>query len=59
MFTAISAIVIVVLLILIYKAFEDLHESVAMALYWNPDAKISRFARTVYTLMERKSTTRS
>lgn len=54
MFTALAAIVIVVLLILVYKAFEDLHESVTIALRWNPDAEISPFARRAYNLIERR-----
>ncbi len=54
MFTALAAIVIVVLLILVYKAFEDLHDSVAMALQWNPEAKISGFALFAYNLIERR-----
>lgn len=54
MFTTLAVIVIVVLFILVYKAFEDLHESVAMALQWNPDAEISPFARRVYNLIERR-----
>lgn len=51
MFTALAAIVIVATLILVYKAFEDLNESVEMALRWNPDAKLSPFARRVHKIM--------
>jgi hypothetical protein len=44
-------ILIVGLFILIYKTFEDLHDSVEMALRWNPNAEISPFARRVHKIM--------
>jgi hypothetical protein len=47
----IYTIILVALFILIYKTFEDLHDSVEMALRWNPDAKLSPFARRVHKIM--------
>jgi hypothetical protein len=46
------SILIVGLFILCYKTIHDIHESVVIALRWNPDAKISRVSRLAYNFIE-------
>lgn len=47
------SILIIGIFILIYKTFGDLHDSVEMALRWNPDAEISPYARRVHKIMSK------
>jgi len=47
-----ASILIVGILILTYKTFEDIHDSVVIARRWNPDAKISRFSNWAYVFVE-------